>query len=102
QQCPGINAEHEPPIITTRGLSDAHNGDLAKRLQTSAHCVKRECKTIGVPYGTDASALSAAGVPCVVFGPGSIAQAHTVDEWLEIDQLHKASEVLYQFVRSFD
>jgi len=102
RQCPAINAEHEPPIITTRGLSDAHNGDLAKRLQASARCVKRECKAIGVPYGTDASALSAAGVPCVVFGPGSIAQAHTVDEWLEIDQLHRASEVLYQFVRLFD
>jgi acetylornithine deacetylase len=75
---------------------------LADRLQSCARGVASDCQKVGVPYGTDASALSAAGVPCVVFGPGSIAQAHTVDEWLEVEQLHKASEILYQFVRSFD
>jgi len=31
-----------------------------------------------------------------VFGPGSIAQAHTCDEWVAIDQLQKAAEVYYQ------
>ena len=36
---------------------------------------------VGVPYGTDAGPLSAAGLPAVVFGPGDIAQAHTKDEW---------------------
>jgi acetylornithine deacetylase len=102
EQAAGSGAEHEKPIITTRGLSDAHNGALAEQLQTRARRVTGECDKVGVPYGTDASALSAAGVPCVVFGPGSIAQAHTVDEWLEIEQLHAASEILYQFVRSFD
>ena len=52
---------------------------------------------IGVPFGTDAAAYAAAGVPSVVFGPGSIDQAHTADEWLALDQLHAASEALYQF-----
>jgi acetylornithine deacetylase/succinyl-diaminopimelate desuccinylase family protein len=101
-QSPGSDAQHERPMITTRGLSDAANSALADRLQAVATRAGTECAKIGVPYGTDASALSAAGVPCVVFGPGSIAQAHTADEWLEIEELHKASEILYQFVRSFD
>ena len=52
---------------------------------------------IGVPYGTNAAATSAAGVPSVVFGPGSIDQAHTADEWLALDQLELASEVYYRF-----
>ena len=56
-------------------------------------------KPVGVPYGTDASAIGAAGVPSIVFGPGSIDQAHTADEWLALDQLEQASEVLYQFAR---
>jgi acetylornithine deacetylase len=30
-----------------------------------------------------------------VFGPGSIAQAHTVDEWIEIQQLQDAVESYY-------
>lgn len=47
----------------------------------------------GAAYGTDASILSAAGVPAVVLGPGDITQAHTHDEWLELEQLNKAVEV---------
>ena len=41
----------------------------------------------GVPYGTDAGPLGEAGLPCLVFGPGDIAQAHTKDEWVELDQV---------------
>jgi acetylornithine deacetylase/succinyl-diaminopimelate desuccinylase-like protein len=52
---------------------------------------------IGVPFGTDAAPIAAAGVPSIVFGPGSIDQAHTADEWLPLDQLEAASEALYRF-----
>jgi len=41
--------------------------------------------------------LAAAGVPSVVFGPGSIQQAHTKDEWIEISQLERAADVYYRF-----
>jgi hypothetical protein len=39
-----------------------------------------------------------AGVPTVVFGPGSINQAHTADEWLSLDELSKARDALYAFL----
>ena len=52
---------------------------------------------IGVAYGTHASRISAAGVPSVVFGPGDIAQAHTVNEWIDIGQLRQAAEVYFRF-----
>jgi len=42
------------------------------------------------------AALSAAGVPTVVFGPGSIAQAHTADEFIEIEELQFATEIYYR------
>ena len=29
------------------------------------------------------------GLPCLVFGPGDIAQAHTKDEWIELDQVRR-------------
>ena len=56
-------------------------------------------ETIGVPFGTNAAAIAAAGVPSVVFGPGSIDQAHTADEWLALDQLAQASDAVYRFGR---
>ena len=49
-----------------------------------------------VPYGTDASTLAAAGIPAVVFGPGDIARAHTCDEWVPLDEVEQASEILYR------
>ena len=50
----------------------------------------------GVPFGTDAGPLSATGMPCVVFGPGDIAQAHTKDEWVDLEQLALAAEAYFR------
>ena len=59
----------------------------------------REPEVVGVPYGTDAGPLNAAGIPCVVFGPGDIARAHTEDEWVELDQVRLASEMYFEMAR---
>jgi acetylornithine deacetylase/succinyl-diaminopimelate desuccinylase family protein len=56
----------------------------------------RRPEVLGVPFGTDAGPLSAGGTPCVVFGPGDIAQAHTRDEWIEIEQVQRAAEAYYR------
>jgi len=53
-----------------------------------------------VPFGTNAISYAAVGVPCVVFGPGSIDQAHTADEWISLEQVEQASEILYRFCNS--
>jgi acetylornithine deacetylase len=52
-----------------------------------------------VPYGTDASSIAAAGVPAVVFGPGDIARAHTCDEWVPLEEVQQAGEVIYRLAR---
>ena len=49
----------------------------------------------GVPFGTDAGPIGAMGLPCVVFGPGDIAQAHTKDEWVDIEQLRASAEIYF-------
>jgi len=43
------------------------------------------------PYGTNAYAYSDLADCCVVYGPGSIAQAHTADEWIEVAELERAA-----------
>jgi acetylornithine deacetylase len=55
----------------------------------------RRPEVLGVPFGTDAGPLNAAGLPCVVFGPGDIAQAHTKDEWIDLDQVRLAAEAYF-------
>ncbi len=53
------------------------------------------------PYATNGGFFSQAGIPCVVFGPGSIAQAHTADEFIELAQVEQAVDVYAGMIRSF-
>jgi acetylornithine deacetylase len=80
-------------------LSDQHNGPLSQRLAAVAWEVSGRGERIGAAYATNAAFLAAAGVPTVVFGPGSIEQAHTADEWITLDQVHQAAEIFYRFAR---
>lgn len=92
-----FEVEREPPWVVGLTLSDDDNGPLAERLSAAAHETGVDSGRIGVPFGTHASRYSAAGIPSVVFGPGSIAQAHTKDEWLSVEQLEQATDILYRF-----
>lgn len=56
---------------------------------------------MGVPFGSDASKLQRAGIPSVVFGPGSIDQAHSSNEWVDIDQVVKASEFYLELMKTY-
>ncbi|OMH23336.1 acetylornithine deacetylase (ArgE) [Tersicoccus phoenicis] len=40
-----------------------------------------------VTYGTEAGQFTGIGIGTIVCGPGDIAQAHTADEWIELDQI---------------
>jgi len=95
-----FEVEHLPPWNTGVPLPDGDNEELADRVLREVNAITGPHKKVGVPYGTHASRIAAKGVPAVVFGPGSIDQAHTKDEWLDIDQLEQASEVLYRVCSS--
>src|SRR5437763_17060966 len=90
----------EPRLILTRSVSDTNNGELRALLSAIIRRHGRPRQRTGVPFGTDAPHFAATGCPTVVFGPGSIDQAHTADEWLPLDQLQSAAEILYDFLQS--
>jgi acetylornithine deacetylase/succinyl-diaminopimelate desuccinylase-like protein len=45
------------------------------------------------PYGTNACAYDQLARECVVLGPGSIDQAHGIEEWVELTELAKLAEI---------
>lgn len=93
----GSYIEHEPPFMQSRGLGDADNAAVADRLASAVQSLTgKAARKIGVAFGTDAASFAAAGVPCVVFGPGSIQQAHTAEEWVPLAEVQQAADVLYQ------
>lgn len=54
----------------------------------------------GMTAWVDAAFLNEAGVPAVCYGPGSIEQAHTDDEWVDVGQIATCADVLESFARS--
>jgi acetylornithine deacetylase len=49
----------------------------------------------GFPASSDAAYF---GAPVVILGPGSLDQAHSLDEWVELDEMMTAAAVYLRFV----
>ena len=52
----------------------------------------------GAPWFSDAAHLSNGGIPSICIGPGSIDQAHTVDEFIEISALEEGAAFFSSFI----
>lgn len=66
---------------------------VGKLKQIGAGCV-------GAPWFCDAAIFAQAGIPAVAVGPGSIAQAHTKDEWISVEELGRGVEFYKAFLGS--
>ncbi len=76
------------------GLDTPANADvvaLAKQLMGTRDHGK-------VAYGTEAGRFSAAGIPSVVIGPGSIDQAHKADEFIAESEIAKCVGFIDQLI----
>jgi acetylornithine deacetylase len=96
--CGAADVEHDPPFLESAGLPDAAADPTAApwidALAAAARAGGAAARRTAARYGTNASVFAEAGVPSVVFGPGSIAQAHTADEWIELAQVDAAAAAL--------
>jgi succinyl-diaminopimelate desuccinylase len=55
---------------------------------------------VGVPYGSDATKMTNAGISTLIFGPGSIDQAHACDEFVAVGEVTKAARMLARAARA--
>lgn len=51
-----------------------------------------------VDFWTEAALFSAAGFTSLVYGPGDIAQAHSADEWVALDQLQRYATSVHRII----
>src|SRR5436305_1964903 len=83
------------PWMCNAALSPHGSERLVAARGRAIDAVRGAHQVMAVPYGTDASTIAEAGIPAVVFGPGDIAQAHTCDEWVDLEEVAAAAEILY-------
>ena len=53
-----------------------------------------------VDFWTEASLFSQAGLTAFVYGPGDIAQAHTADEWVALEQLQRYADSITRLLQN--
>lgn len=68
---------------------------IVKALQENVKSVlNKEIEPIGLGAAADTAILTKHGIPAVMFGPGKVSQAHQKDEYVEIEDLVKATKVI--------
>ncbi|MBM3860849.1 MAG: M20 family metallopeptidase [Verrucomicrobia bacterium] len=69
------------------------NGAAAEAMKSACRKVLGRAEFVVAPYASDAGVFQAAGIPSLLFGPGDAAQAHSRDEFIELDQITRAAQV---------
>ncbi len=90
----------KPYLIDPSMETDA-SSDIVSAFSKTLKAHRLPHKPVGLPYGCDASKIALLGIPTVVFGPGSIEQAHSTNEFISIADLMKAAAVYRDFIMNF-
>lgn len=86
-------AVHVEVLSNVPGL-DSDPAGPAHRFTTAALRAEGDEDPIKVTYGTEAGLYAEAGIDTIVCGPGDIAQAHTADEYVDIEQIEACERFL--------
>ncbi|WP_053206579.1 M20/M25/M40 family metallo-hydrolase [Jiangella muralis] len=84
----------DPPLLLDDGLDTPPSDGFVRRFGELLGRRGLDGSPTGVPFGSDASKLVRCGFPCVVFGAGSIRQAHSAGEYVPIRELTDAVGVI--------
>jgi acetylornithine deacetylase len=89
-------------LIGAQGPSDVpSDAPLVLELGDALRCAGGPSRIEGMSAWTDAALLNEAGIPTVCFGPGDISLAHAAEEYIPLDEIDHAAEVLTTFARSW-
>jgi len=84
------------------GMEADANGSLVRNLLPLCRDATGQRSPEGVLYFADSGPFHQAGIQCVVFGPGSIAQAHKAEEYIELDQYFLAIEMVLSLLERYE
>lgn len=83
----------EPPFLTDLALDNRADDPFLAGVCAELGAAGLDAEPIGTGWGSDASKIAAAGIPALVLGPGSITDAHTPAESIDLAELATAVEL---------
>ena len=98
----GHDLTRDDPFVTLAGLDLPETHPAAAWLAAAvAEVTGAPAQLGGVAFATDACQLAGiGGIPCLVLGPGSIDEAHTADEWVDLHQVRAAVDIYATALRT--
>ena len=97
----GMRVVMHPPMLSDRPLETDARTPAVQTLVAILDELGSPSTPAGVPFGSDASKFGALGIPSIIFGPGSIDQAHAAIEYIECSQVVQAAEIYRCFLLSY-
>ncbi|MCO5970544.1 M20/M25/M40 family metallo-hydrolase [Actinoallomurus soli] len=91
--------EVDEPFTVDLALDTPADSPVVATLRAALTARGRDAEVRGMPFGTDASKIAHAGIPSVVFGPGSVGDAHSAAESVALADVALAAEIVTEVVR---
>jgi acetylornithine deacetylase len=91
----------EPPLLYDRGLETAADAPIARLSCDVLKKMGYSDAVEGVAYGSDGTHIRQLGIDTIIFGPGSIDQAHTESEYIALDQVQAAFDYYRGIIQEF-
>ena len=88
---PDLDVQMRKPYTFVPGTEIPEHAPIVRAAWRAAQDAGLAPRIAGVPFTTHASVLSQRDIPCLVFGAGRAEQAHTADEYVEVEQVQKAA-----------
>lgn len=101
--------EEDPEFRVDPEVTCSDAGEEAAAVSPEAEVVQAACRAVQIATGreaplgacagyTIASKLKQRGIPTVILGPGHIEQAHTADEWVDVNEVMMAARIYLAMV----
>ncbi len=89
-------------LVAAQAPSDvSSDAPVVRRLGRALRDAGLEESIEGLSAWTDAAILNDAGIPAICFGPGDIALAHAAEEYVPLQDIDRATEVLTRVARDW-
>ena len=79
----------------------AVDAPIVRAMDNALRASKEDVRVEGMSAWTDAALLNEAGIPAICFGPGDISLAHAAVEYVPLDEIERATDVLARLAQTW-